>query len=104
MAFLFRGYRTSRVSSLLSSPLEWSSWVSTNGGQRGLHAPQTHSGERLGLERRLFPSRLAVRLLQRWTLPTQMATASVTAGTGDLIWQKGFEKKEWSEVEVRALP
>ncbi|KAL7337975.1 hypothetical protein BJY59DRAFT_653864, partial [Rhodotorula toruloides] len=40
-----------------------------------------------------------VRLLQRWTLPTQMATASVTAGTGDLIWQKGFEKKEWSEVE-----
>ncbi|BGO98502.1 hypothetical protein NBRC10513v2_002897 [Rhodotorula toruloides] len=40
-----------------------------------------------------------LRLLQRWTLPTQMATASVTAGTGDLIWQKGFEKKEWSEVE-----
>ncbi|GAA5869835.1 hypothetical protein JCM3774_000509 [Rhodotorula dairenensis] len=40
-----------------------------------------------------------VRLLQRWTLPTQMVTASICAGTGDLIHQLGFEDKRLDEVE-----
>lgn len=42
-----------------------------------------------------------VRLLQRWTLPTQMVTASICAGTGDLIHQLGFEEKRLDEIEVR---
>ncbi|GAA5924385.1 hypothetical protein JCM1841_001685 [Sporobolomyces salmonicolor] len=40
-----------------------------------------------------------VSLLQRYTLPTQMATGGVTSGIGDLIYQKGLEDKRWSEVE-----
>ncbi|GAA5869907.1 hypothetical protein JCM1840_007667 [Sporobolomyces johnsonii] len=40
-----------------------------------------------------------VSLLQRYTLPTQMATGGVTSGLGDLIYQKGLEDKRWSEVE-----
>ncbi|POY74108.1 hypothetical protein BMF94_2920 [Rhodotorula taiwanensis] len=40
-----------------------------------------------------------VRLLQRWTLPTQMATASLCAATGDLIHQMGLESKRLDQVE-----
>ncbi|GAA6031059.1 hypothetical protein JCM8097_003984 [Rhodosporidiobolus ruineniae] len=40
-----------------------------------------------------------IRLLQRHTLPTQMATAAVTSGSGDLLWQMGFEGKSLDQVE-----
>ncbi|GAA6012083.1 hypothetical protein JCM10207_005122 [Rhodosporidiobolus poonsookiae] len=40
-----------------------------------------------------------IRLLQRYTLPTQIATASVASASGDLIYQKGFEGKSWAQVE-----
>lgn len=45
----------------------------------------------------------AVRLLQRYTLATQMGTSAVTASVGDLIYQSQFEGKRLSEVEVRSL-
>ncbi|GAA5855686.1 hypothetical protein JCM8547_001644 [Rhodosporidiobolus lusitaniae] len=40
-----------------------------------------------------------IRLLQRYTLPTQMATAATTSGAGDLLYQTYFERKSFNEVE-----
>ena len=38
-------------------------------------------------------------LLQRYTLPTQMATGGFTSGLGDVIYQQGFERRGWSQHE-----
>ncbi|GAA5855682.1 hypothetical protein JCM8547_001643 [Rhodosporidiobolus lusitaniae] len=43
--------------------------------------------------------RLYLRLLQRYTLPVQMATAATTSASGDLLYQTAFEKKGLSEIE-----
>ncbi|TNY22097.1 hypothetical protein DMC30DRAFT_445592 [Rhodotorula diobovata] len=45
----------------------------------------------------LFKSYL--RLLQRYTLPTQMATSAATASVGDLLYQTQFEDKSLRDVE-----
>ncbi|GAA5923567.1 hypothetical protein JCM3775_000431 [Rhodotorula graminis] len=46
-----------------------------------------------------FVFRGYLRLLQRYTLATQMGTSAVTASVGDLIYQTQFEDKRLSEVE-----
>ncbi|GAA5975232.1 hypothetical protein JCM11641_004403 [Rhodosporidiobolus odoratus] len=40
-----------------------------------------------------------IRLLQTYTLPTQMATAGVTSATGDLLYQTQFQGRKLAEVE-----
>ncbi|KAL8290155.1 hypothetical protein RQP46_003094 [Phenoliferia psychrophenolica] len=41
-----------------------------------------------------------ISLLQRYTLPTQMATGGVTSGLGDVIYQQGIEKRGWQNHEM----
>lgn len=45
-----------------------------------------------------FPA--TVNLLQRYTLPTQMATGGVMSGLGSCIAQHAIEGKEWNEHEA----
>ncbi|KAI5474735.1 protein of integral membrane protein, Mpv17/PMP22 family [Pseudohyphozyma bogoriensis] len=40
-----------------------------------------------------------IRLLQKYTLPTQMATGGCTSALGDIIYQQGVEKKGWENHE-----
>ncbi|SCZ97793.1 BZ3500_MvSof-1268-A1-R1_Chr7-3g09594 [Microbotryum saponariae] len=40
-----------------------------------------------------------VSLLQRYTLPTQMATSTFTSGLGDVGYQQAFEKVGWRNHE-----
>lgn len=82
MAFIFRGYGAS------------------SGRAPHRRSPNNATSTALGTLTLTLPC--TVRLLQRWTLPTQMVTASICAGTGDLIHQLGFEDKRLDEVEVRA--
>lgn len=46
----------------------------------------------------------SVHLLQKYTLPTQMATGALTSGAGDVIFQQAIERKGWDKHEVRPLP
>ncbi|BGP39105.1 hypothetical protein JCM10449v2_003043 [Rhodotorula kratochvilovae] len=46
-----------------------------------------------------FVFRGYLRLLQRYTLPTQMATAATTSTVGDLLYQTAFEGKTLSQIE-----
>ncbi|SGY54554.1 BQ5605_C006g03888 [Microbotryum silenes-dioicae] len=41
-----------------------------------------------------------VSLLQRYTLPTQMATSTFTSDLGDVIYQQAFEKVGWKNHEL----
>lgn len=83
MAFVFRGYGEHAF--LAQQNFEAPSHV----------GPQVAAADP-GLE-------YTVRLLQRWTLPTQMATASVCAATGDLIHQLALQDKRFDQVEVRSF-
>ncbi|GAA5832180.1 hypothetical protein JCM3766R1_003753 [Sporobolomyces carnicolor] len=40
-----------------------------------------------------------IRLLQKYTLPTQIATGGITSAAGDLTYQLGFQRKDVSEIE-----
>jgi len=41
-----------------------------------------------------------VRLLQKYTLPTQMVTGGITSAAGDLTYQLAIQNKEFKEIEV----